>query len=136
MTKQEVEQILKDYHWMVREIERIRKYLAGAGERVVVNYESLDMPKPQGGVRDPVHAEVARREKQWRRVAKLEEKVMFIQDRIDLITDERERTVLDCMLDGMSFTAIAYHMRLSKTHVNRIKDDLVQKFYDSQKVTA
>ena len=131
-TKDQIENMLRDYHWMVREIERIRSYLSTAGERVIVNYEGLDMPKPQGGVRDPIHSEVARREKQWRRMAKLEEKVRFIQDRIDIITDERERTVLDCMLDGMSFTAISYHMGLSKALVTGLKDNIVNRFYESQ----
>lgn len=122
---------------MVREIERIRGYLSSAGERTVRTYGiESDLPKPKGGTSDPVHQEVARREKQWRRMEKLENKVRFVQERIELIGDERERTVLDCMLDGMSFTAIAYHMRLSKGHVNNLKDSVVDRIYNSQKVTA
>lgn len=137
LTKSEIEQILRDYHWMVREIERIRSYLAGAGERTVREYGiESGMPKPQGKTSDPVHQEVARREKQWRRVEKLEGKVRFVQERIEIISDERERTVMDCMLDGMSFTAIAYHMKLSKGHVNNIKDHIVDRLYESQKNTA
>jgi Response regulator containing a CheY-like receiver domain and an HTH DNA-binding domain len=137
MTRNEIEQILRDYHWMVREIERIRGYLAGAGERTVREYGiESGMPKPKGRTSDPVHQEVARREKQWKRVEKLEDKVRFVQERIELISDERERTVLDCMLDGMSFTAIAYHMRLSKGHVNNIKDSIVNRLFNSQRETA
>lgn len=119
---------MRDYHWMVREIARIRKVLEDAGERVVRQYgPESGMPKPQGGTSDPVHMEAARREKQWKRLERLEKRVRFIQERIDIITDDRERTVLDCMLDGMSFVAIASHMRLSKTHINRLKEEIVDK---------
>ena len=133
MDKQQIEQCIRDYQWMIREIERIRKYLADAGERIVRNYETLGMPIPKGDVRDPVHMEVVRREKQWKRMAKLEEKVRFVQERIEVITDERERTVLDCLLDGMSYSAIAHHMGLSRRHVMRIKDDIVEKIYRQEK---
>ena len=34
MTKQEIEQILRDYHWMIREIERLRELLDDVGKHV------------------------------------------------------------------------------------------------------
>lgn len=136
-TKNDIEQILRDYHWMVWEIERLRTSLQGAGERLTRAYgiEST-LPKAKGITSDPVHAEVARREKQWARIDKLEAKVRFVQERIDTIADERERTVMDCMLDGLNFNAIADHLRLSRNHVRSIKESVINKLYDSQKVTA
>lgn len=136
MTKIEIEQTLRDYHWMVREIERLRVTLYGAGERVVRQYEAIDMPKPQGGVSDPVYSEVARREKLWSKLTKYETKIAFILRHIDSITNERERTVLDCTLDGMNFVDIADHMGLSQTHIKRIKNDLIDHLYELQLVTA
>lgn len=134
MNKMEIEQILRDYHWMVREIERIRSTLNTAGERLTAAYGvESSMPKAKGGTSNPVHQEVSRRERQWRRIEKLEEKIRFIQERIELINDERERTVMDCMLDGMSFTAIAYHLRISKGHIYNIKDSVVDRLYETQK---
>ena len=136
MEKHEIEQILRDYHWMIREIERLRDLLGDAGERVVRNYEALDMPKPQGGKTDPVALEVARRERSWKKLRAYEQKVMFVQERIDIIQDERERTVLDCMLDGMSMRAIANHMGLSRRHVQNLKDNIVEQFYASQRAAS
>lgn len=133
MTKMDIEQVLQDYHWMVREIERIRGTLLTAGDGLTAQYgDDSGMPKAKGGVSDPVHAEVSRRERQWSRIGKLENKVRFIQERIEYISDERERTILDCMLDGMSFVRIAQHMRLSQTHIKRIKNGLIDRLYDTQ----
>lgn len=136
MTKQEIEQTLRDYHWMIREIERLRELLGDAGERVVRSYELLDMPKPQSGRSDPVALEVSRRERHWKKLRTYEQKIMYVQERLDIIQDERERTVLDCMLDGMSMRAIAHHMGLSRRHVQNLKDSIVEQFYRSQKAAS
>lgn len=136
MTKQEIEQTLRDYHWMIREIERLRELLGDAGERVVRNYELLDMPKPQGGRSDPVALEVSRRERLWKKLRSYEQKVMYVQEKLEIIQDERERTVLDCMLDGMSMRAIAHHMGLSRRHVQNLKDRIVEQFYAADRVAS
>src|SRR5690606_27886593 len=128
MDKREIEQALRDYHWMVKEIARLRDILDDAGEGITRQYGvESGQPKPKGSVGDPVYMEVVRREKQWKRLEKLENKARLIQERIDLITDEREKTVLDCMLDGMSVIAISRHMGLSRRHIHRLKDSIVDK---------
>lgn len=136
MTKHEIEQTLRDYHWMIREIERLRELLGDAGERVVRNYELLDMPKPQGGRSDPVALEASRRERHWKKLRAYERKVMYVQERLDIIQDERERTVLDCMLDGMSMRAIAHHMGLSRRHVRNMIDHIVDQFFGTEKTAC
>jgi Response regulator containing a CheY-like receiver domain and an HTH DNA-binding domain len=128
MDKYEIEQTLRDYHWMVREIARLRDMLSDAGERVVRNYEGLDMPKPQGRRSDPVSLEASRRERLWRKLQNYEQKVKFVQERMDVIEDEREKTVLDCLLDGMSLRSIAEHLGLSRRHVQNIKERIVEQF--------
>ena len=128
MDKYEIEQTLRDYHWMVREIARLRDMLSDAGERVVRNYEGLDMPKPQGRRTDPVSLEASRRERLWRKLQNYEQKVKFVQERMDVIEDEREKTVLDCLLDGMSLRSIAEHLGLSRRHVQNIKERIVEQF--------
>jgi hypothetical protein len=129
MTKHEIEQTLRDYHWMIREIERLRELLGDAGERIVQNFEVLGMPKAKGGRSDPVALEASRRERHWKKLRAYERKVMYVQERLDIIQDERERTVLDCMLDGMSMRAIAHHMGLSRRHIQNMKDSIVEQFY-------
>lgn len=128
MEKRKIETALRDYHWMVKEIARLRNVLTGAGERIVKQYGiESSMPKGSGTTSDPVHLEVERREKLWGRVEKLEKKVLLIQSRIHLITDDREKTVLDCMLDGMSYRGIARHMGFSEKHIRNLKDSIVDR---------
>lgn len=98
------------------------------------------MPKAQGGTSDPVALEVIRREKASKWVINLEDKILYIQKRIPVITDEREKAVLECMLDGLSMMAITKHMGLSRTHIYRIKDSVINKMLQfeqsEQRMTA
>ena len=136
MQRYEIEQTLRDYHWMIREIERLRELLGDAGEKVVRAYEGMDMPKPQGSRTDPVALEVSRRERHWKKLYSYEQKVMFVQERIDIIHDERERTVLDCMLDGMTIVSIANHMGCSRKTVRAVRESIVEKFLSKEKTPA
>ncbi|MCJ0932938.1 LuxR C-terminal-related transcriptional regulator [Virgibacillus halodenitrificans] len=128
MDKQQIENTLRDYAWMINEIKRQRGMLEDIGENVVAQsgIEST-MPKAQGNTSDPVAMEVIRRDKKSKWVEKLEKKVLFIQQRIPVITEEREKAVLECMLDGMSMIAISQHMGLSRRHIYTIKNDIVDK---------
>jgi len=127
MTNKEIEQILRDYNWMMKEIARLRGYLEDAGEGNSRTYEEMSMPRGKGGTSDPVFQEAARREKKWKRLERLEKKVRFVQDRIDNIEDERERATLDCMLDGMNIPEIARHFGISERYVYTMRDRIVSK---------
>jgi hypothetical protein len=131
-TYKEIEQILRDYHWMVRDIARLRGYLEDAGEGAVRSYENMDMPRGKGGVSDPVYHETLRREKKWRRLERLEQKVRFIQDRIDLVEDERDRATLDCLLDGMRIPEIARHFGYSERQVYMIRDRIIRRMVEAK----
>jgi DNA-directed RNA polymerase specialized sigma24 family protein len=128
MNKKEIASILRDYHWMINEIQRQRKLLEDVGGNFTSQYGiEAGQPKPQGQNGDPIFREVIRREKKSRWIEKLEKKVMFIQEHMDCITNEREKAVLECLLDGMSMIAISKHMGLSVRHVQRIKNSIVDK---------
>lgn len=43
------------------------------------------------------------------------------------IKDERERTVLECMLDGVKMYEIAQHVGVSRQTLNEIKRNLITK---------
>ena len=132
MNKKQIEQALRDYSWMINEIKRQRELLNEIGSNNLVAASGIEsaMPKAKGTTSDPVALEVIRRDKANRWVQKLEEKVLFIQKRIHIITDEREKAVLECMLDGLSMRAIANHMGLSERHVFRIRDSIVKQMAD------
>lgn len=128
MDKKEVEQALRDYNWMINEIKRQRELLSYFGGNIVAHLD--DMPKPKGETSDPVALEVIRRSRTSKWVQNLERKVLFIQKGIRLIEDEREKAVLNCLLDGLSMRAISRHMGLSERHIFRLRDSIVKKMAD------
>lgn len=126
MNKQEIEQALRDYHWMLNSIKIMRESLKDAGDNVTSQYGiEASLPKGKGKVSDPIYSEVVRRSKYWRSVHGYEKKVSLIQKRIHLIQDDKEKEVLHWILEGKSYRWISRHMKLSETHVRRIKDSIV-----------
>ncbi|WP_424475373.1 DNA-binding response regulator [Oceanobacillus kimchii] len=128
MNTKQIEDTLRDYNWMINEIKRQRVLLADVGTNLVAQsgIEST-LPKPKGDPSDPISMEVIRRDKKHGWINKLETKVMFIQSRMHYIEDEREKAVLECMLDGMSMIAISNHMGLSRRHIYNIKESIVNR---------
>src|SRR5690625_972369 len=126
MKEKQIEQALRGYNWMIKEVKRQRGIMGYTGCNLVAEdgIESV-MPKPQGETSDPVALEVIRRDKASRWVENLEEKVLFIQQRMHVIADEKEKAVLECMLDGLSMVAIGKHMGLSRRHIYTIKENIV-----------
>ncbi|ELK47196.1 LuxR C-terminal-related transcriptional regulator [Halobacillus sp. BAB-2008] len=128
MNKEQIENTLRDYNWMINEIKRQRELLEDAGTKLVAQsgFEST-LPKAQGETGDPVAQEVVRRDKTHKWITRLEKKVLYIQQKLSVIENERERAVLECLLDGMSMVAISRHMGLSRRHIYNIKERVVQR---------
>ncbi|MGY6209896.1 LuxR C-terminal-related transcriptional regulator [Cytobacillus firmus] len=124
----QIESILKDYHWMMNSIKILRDSMKDAGEGLTGQYgDAAGMPKAQGTTSDPVYRECVRRERRYSVILKYQAKISVIQDRMHLITDDRENEVLHWLLEGKSYRWIAMHMGLSHTHIGRIKDSIVKK---------
>jgi hypothetical protein len=128
---QKTEEDLRDYHWVVKEIERLQKYLdnsnkdLGPSKRLTAQYGvEAAMPKAQG-VKPSVTDE--RYERQWRRLEKLKEKVHKINVAAEQIVDDKERTVLECILDGERMNMVARHVGVSRQRLNEIKRLIVKK---------
>jgi DNA-directed RNA polymerase specialized sigma subunit len=128
MTHKEIEQILKDYHWMINSIRIMRESMEEAGEGITAKYGiEASMPKGKGTTSDPIYREYLRREKRWKKIEQYEKKVKIIQERIHVIQNEREFEVLHWLLDGKSYRWIAMHMGLSHSHIRRLKDSIVEQ---------
>jgi len=131
VNRQEIESILKDYHWMINSI-KIMQDEAASSKGLVSQYGlEAGMPKQKGRTSDPVYGEVLRRSKYCERIEEYERKVKFIQDRLHLITDPRESEVLHWILEGKSLGWIGRHMGLSITHIRRIRSDIVDKMSET-----
>lgn len=127
-TENSVYEILSNYHWMIKEVKRIEYLLEQTEFTGVAQYGiEATMPKPQGGItKDAMANEVARRDKKLSRKIRLIEKIEFVQKRMERVQDEREKVVLDCLLDGMSINAISHHMGLTRRHINNLRQNIVK----------
>lgn len=104
---------------MINSIKVLRDSMKDAGERLTAQYrDAAGMPKAQGTKSDPVYRECVRRERRYSVIQKYEAMISVIQDRMHLITGEREVEVFYWLLGGKSYR---------NTHIGRIKDSNVKK---------
>lgn len=124
--KHQIYGILKDYSWMVKEIQRIDTYLSETDFKGTAQYGiEATLPKAQGIVGKALENEVMRRLNKSKRLQRYINEVNFINERIPVVTDEKEKVVLDCILDGMSLAAISHHLGISRKQVHIIRDHIV-----------
>ncbi|WP_236841087.1 hypothetical protein [Brevibacillus formosus] len=132
---QKVEEAIKDYHWMVKEVERLRKEIDKAissnpsiQEKLVATYgDAAGMPSGKGLRLSTFTIPEERYEKRIERMKSLEEKVRQINDFANNLEDNKYRTVLECMMDGMRMNSIARHVGVSRQRLNEIKRDIVNR---------
>ncbi|WP_248930128.1 hypothetical protein [Paenibacillus hamazuiensis] len=122
----QVDEEVKDYSWMVREMVRLREELEQIDTGLTSKY-GIDaaQPKGKGTYSSVVLREVQKRDKCWKRLLALEEKVKRIDAAAEQVKDGRYRTVLECMLDGQRMNAIARHIGVSRQRLYEIRRDLM-----------
>ncbi|MBC9783530.1 sigma-70 family RNA polymerase sigma factor [Heliobacterium chlorum] len=125
---QRTEEDIKDHNFMVDEMIRLREYLQGAGEGVTrqMNADS-DMPKAKNKKSDPVYYEVQRRQRQEKRLQQLEGRLHSISDALAVLADDKERTVIECIMDGLKPNAIAQHIGVSRSRFYEIRRSAIAK---------
>lgn len=132
---QKVEEEIKGYRWMVKEVERLRKEIDKAiisnpaiQAKLVATYgEAAGMPSGKGLRLSTLTTTEERYEKQVERMKSLENKVRQINDFAIGLGDSKHRTVLECMLDGMRMNRIALHVGVSRQRLNEIKREIVNQ---------
>ncbi len=125
---------LTAYHWMIKEIERLKRDLdkvtitAPEGSALVAQY-GIEATLPKGKGKKVAYLSVSeeRYEKKLQRMKHLEEKVRRIQEAADKITCEKERAVIECILDGERMNFIARHVGISRQYLNEIRRKLIKK---------
>nr|WP_289038256.1 DNA-binding response regulator [uncultured Allobacillus sp.] len=137
MKEKEIKYILHNYHWMIQTIALKRSELNDAGESLIAQYGlAAAMPKAQGMNSDPIYNEVERRQKAHASIEKIERKVRFIQDNMHVITDVKEKLVLNKMLDGHSLRMIARQTGMTFSMVRTHKNNIAEKLYETQGVKS
>ena len=132
MNRKELENLIYDYHWMKREISRLYQRLYGvtgvAERNTLIAQYGIEATLPKGS---PLRSEVElrlmdlREERQYKRLKYLETRVEAIEKISDHLTDDLHLVIIDCMMDGMSYRAIAAHLGMNREKVREIKDEML-----------
>lgn len=107
----------------LKEMNALYQSEVGGGSIAQYGIESA-MPKAQGGNSDPVHNDVLRRMKMNKEITRIENKVRYIQNRWDRITDERMALVFNLRLNGETYTEIAKMLGVTKQRVHQIMNGI------------
>ncbi|GEM04107.1 hypothetical protein HMI01_10950 [Halolactibacillus miurensis] len=131
MNKNQLQKLIYDYNWQSKEYLRIERLLnkidGPTGVKTTQYGIEATLPKCNTSVKSKVEIDnMGKREKrQYERYLKFKYNVEFVESLADYVDDERQLTVLDCMMDGMSFRSIASHLKVSRNKLSEIKDDLL-----------
>jgi hypothetical protein len=129
--KHQVYGILKNYYWMLREIQRINSELSRTDFKGVAQYgTSAALPTGQGLVSKTLENEVVRRNLKSERMLDYIDKVNFINANMYKVTDEKEKVILDCLLDGLTISAISKHLGTNRKQVNIQVDNIISCLVD------
>lgn len=132
MNKKEIHDAIFNYHWMIRLLINKRVEMTGSSNQLVAKYGiEASMPIASGNVSDPVYQEFLRIERYEKNTEKIRNKVMMIQKHSKAITNLKEQVILDKLLDGKSMREIASELDMSLGAVNRKKNIIVNKIYQS-----
>lgn len=133
MTHNDILNIIQDYHWIIKEINRLQLQLNQVETVGVAVYSDEPKAAPSEPSRR-VEKEVVRREINHRRLQKYRMRVTYLQSRMHFVKGDKEQAVLDCLLDGMSLNAIALHLGIHRKTVRGIRNSIIEGIQKGQEV--
>lgn len=129
MHKEEIENIISDYQWKKREVERLKSTLKRGGvslnESFVAPY-GIEATMPKGSsIRSMAELEDMdeREKKLYIRMQRYQDQIDFVEMIEDYIEDDKQQAIYNCMLHGLSFRAISKHLGISREKVRQLKDE-------------
>ncbi|MGE7121818.1 hypothetical protein ACQKIC_16500 [Peribacillus sp. NPDC046944] len=124
--EQKVIEWIRDYNFMLREIARLNRLLNTphfGHQKLTATYGiEATLPKGNGGISQ---AELRQLDIRERRLIKYEMIIEFLETATDLLEEEKQCVVYDCMIEGMRYTAIANHLGFSRDTIRKVKDDII-----------
>ncbi len=130
-TPSEVRQIISDYKWMKNIIDS-QVYECDSTSIGQYGIES-SMPKAQGTTGDKVLVRVLRNDKDYRKTQSLLDKINFIDNNEDHITNEKNYHILQLLKQGEKHNRIMVIMNVrSKENFYSRIDDIVQSITHAQ----
>ncbi|MBB5148189.1 helix-turn-helix transcriptional regulator [Ureibacillus thermosphaericus] len=126
ITKEKLDQWIKDYRWMINTVEQLQMEYRYNGAKIAQYGIEATLPKASGQTSDVVFTEVVRRNKHLKRINEYICKIQEVQKRVDKVTEPREAEVLYWLLEGKSMRWIGQHMALSHVTIKNIKENILE----------
>lgn len=144
----EVRESMSNYQWMIEESYRLRERIRnlrdelGPGvdqEEDISFYNKLQSFSPteeQSNDASSIESKL-RQQASLRRMieqeVRIEKKLNDTYKLMEYTDSLREELIINYRLDGMSIKDIASRVKLSRTHINRIINKVVQRYVDAEK---
>ncbi|MEH7392416.1 sigma-70 family RNA polymerase sigma factor [Bacillus sp. JJ1474] len=129
----QIEALIKDYPWMRKEVDRLERILYGHSTPmrswgVALYGLEAAMPKGSSGKSEAELRKMdIREERAFKRLEKFQDTVFALEMAAEYLEDEKEKVIYDCMIDGMSFREIAYHIGISRNQVKKTKESILSQ---------
>jgi DNA-binding CsgD family transcriptional regulator len=130
---EQIEALIKDYPWMRKEVDRLERILYGHSTPMRswgVALYGIEAAMPRGSS-GKSQAELRkmdiREERAYKRLEKFQDTVYALEIAAEFLEDEKEKVIYDCMIDGMSFREIAYHIGISRNQVKKAKESILSQ---------
>ncbi|NIK11179.1 sigma-70 family RNA polymerase sigma factor [Alkalibacillus almallahensis] len=119
MNLKTIENMISDYHWMIREVDRLAQVLWGSTQHRSegVSQYGLASVMPNGSPgKSQVELDAMDRQdrKRYERYVRFKQMTSAVEHDIELLDDEFLRTIYDCMMEGMSYRAIGMHLGIAR----------------------
>lgn len=138
MDIQEVEALVFEYHWRKSEIQRLqdtlnKTYGSVAALKLTATYGvEAAMPVGSKGKSLAEYDDMDRRDQRLlKRIENHQNIIMFIELGEEEIKGTIHETIYSCMMDGMSYRAIAKHLKTNREKVRLYRDDILSQLCQS-----
>lgn len=138
----DISQLIKDYNWMKKEIARLQRIIYGSTVPMIkwgVAQYGIESVMPKGSSGKSVaelDAMDLREKRQIERLESYQKYVYALESAVDILEDERQKIIYDCLLDEMTYRQIALHLNVSKDYVQKQKNEIVRQIGQSRQITA
>ncbi|KOP70990.1 hypothetical protein AMS60_23320 [Bacillus sp. FJAT-21945] len=138
MNCNEIEKLIYDYHWLRKEVCRLEKIVFGFSvpiKSIGVTQYGIEAAMPKGSLlksEAELEALDIRERRLYKRLNMYRKKVFAIEKIAELdLVDDQELTLMDCMMEGMSYRAIAAHLGLSREKVRTLKNEMIDHIHQN-----
>ncbi|MCP3026623.1 sigma-70 family RNA polymerase sigma factor [Halobacillus sp. A5] len=131
MNEKQIENLIYEYHWKSKEVSRLENILFGSSIPMrglgAIEY-SIEATLPKGSPlksKKELEEMDMREERLYRRWEDYRQHVYAVELIADTLENDQLLIIIDCMMDGMSYRSIADHLRMSRSKVGEMKNEML-----------